>query len=961
MKPDRWQQIDALFHAVAERAPHERAAFLAETCDDEELRREVESLLAADSAAEEMATAKLPAQVAVEMLDKPLARITAGQMLNQYRILSPLGAGGMGEVFLAEDTRLHRKVALKQLPAQFTNDPDRVRRFEQEALAVSALNHPNILTIYEIGESERHHFLVTEFIEGQTVRQQLNDGRLPVRTVLNVATQIVSALAAAHAAGIIHRDIKPENIMVRPDGVVKVLDFGLAKLTEARRNEADSTSPGIVMGTIGYMSPEQVQGQKADHRADLFSFGVVLYEMVSGQRAFTGAAHVEVMHAILKDEPPELSELNPKVSPALERIVRRCLEKQPAQRFQTASDLGFALSALTTPSSPRIETAMLSSRQPASEQRKWLRNARLAWLVAGLLLLGIIGVTWLSLTRTTTGTHTVRLAFVPPEKLSFDNTIFEQVVISPDGQKLAFTARGADGKKQLWLRPLAATEATLLAGTEDVLKPFWSPDSRSLAFSAQGKLKRVDLAGGPPQTLCPVGEFRGGTWNRAGIILFAPKTRDGLFQIPATGGEPKPVTSPEVARQEIGHSNPYFLPDGRQFLFQVEASNGFPGVFVGSLDTNEVKQVLPDSACAIYDSAGWLLFVRNGALMAQPFEARGRMLKGEAISLTPSSEIGVSFNTLFSVSDNGVLVWQGDGWRNYQLVWFDRAGRQGDAIGQPLKVIGGMHPRFSPEGGRVLVQRSDPQNKNTDIWAIDLARNLPTRLTSDGAFDLRPVWSPDGNRVVFRSVRGGIAGIYEKEANSVGGETLLLKGGGDPTDWSRDGRFIVYSVITEPTRLDIWALPLFGEQQPYPLLNSEFAETQAQISPDGRWLVYVSDESGSDEVYAQAFTPEGRLGKNKVRVSPNGGRHPRFRRDGRELFFVAADGQMMVAVLTPNTTTFEFARPQAIFKAHLLPGHYNLGIEYDVTADGQRFLIGTLVDEPPPVQVILNWAAGLKP
>ncbi|MGH9802246.1 MAG: TolB family protein, partial [Blastocatellia bacterium] len=396
------------------------------------------------------------------------------------------------------------------------------------------------------------------------------------------------------------------------------------------------------------------------------------------------------------------------------------------------------------------------------------------------------------MTRSTTDPRLVRLAFVPPEKLTFDNAFFDQVLISPDGQKLAFTARGEDGKKRLWIRPLDATAATLLAGTDDVLRPFWSPDSRSLAFCAQGKLKRVDLDGGPPQILCSVGEFRGGTWNRAGEILFAPKVIGGLFLVPATGGEPKPVTTPDVVRQEVAHLSPYFLPDGRHYLFQAEASSAFPGVFVGSLDSKDVKQVLTDGVSAIYDPTGWLLFVRNGALMAQPFDASGLELKGEPVSLTPTSDIGVVFNAPFSVSNNGVLTWQGDGWRNYQLVWFDREGRRGDGIGQPIKVIAGMHPRFSPDGERVVIQQLDPQAKNYDVWAIDLARNLPTRLTSDGSFDLRPVWSPDGNRVVFRSLRSGVRGIYEKEANSVGGETLLLKDGSDPTDWSRDGRFIVY-------------------------------------------------------------------------------------------------------------------------------------------------------------------------
>ncbi len=960
MRPDRWQQIDALFHAAAERAPHEREAFLDEACaGNDSLRREVESLLAADSAAEGVATAKLPGQVAAEMLRAEGLRLASGQSLNQYRILAPLGAGGMGEVWLAEDTRLKRKIALKLLPAQFTNDADRVRRFEQEALAVSALNHPNILTIYEIGESDRHHFLVTEFIEGQTLRQQMNDGRLPVRAVLNVATQIVSALAAAHAAGIIHRDIKPENIMVRPDGVTKVLDFGLAKLSEPRAPTVDpaekkaSTESGVVMGTIGYMSPEQVRGQKVDHRSDIFAVGVILYEMLSGQRAFTGDSAVEVMNAILKEEPPELAETNAKISPALDKIVRRCLEKNPERRFHSAHDLGFALEALSAPSSSNAAAVQTPDARLA-KRSSW--RERVAWLAAGVLALIALalGVTYFN--RPASDARVVRLAFAPPESLAFDNGLNDYVVVSPDGQKLVFTGRSADGKRQLWVRLLDAGEATPMPGTDDPVNPFWSPDNRSIGFGSQGKLKRIDLAGGRPQTLCDAPNFRGGTWSRAGVIIFTPNVGSGLFQVPATGGEPKSVISPDPARREFAYLTPYFLPDGRHFVYRVEGMDGENGVFVGSLDSKEVKQLLTDGTSAIYAAPGWLLFTRNGAVLAQAFDPVGLELKDEAVPLTRPTNIANVAGVPFSASETGVLVWQGNRQREYRLVWFDREGKQGGTVGAPIKVERGQAPRLSPDGKRVAIQRIEPEARNSDIWVIELVRNLPTRLTSDPAYDQFPIWSPDGSRVVFQTNRGSVTGLYQKAASGAGPEELLLNGGGFPTEWSADERFILYSRIGEKTRWDVWALPLTGSRQPYPLINTEFAERQAQLSPKGRWLVYVSDESGSNEVYLQPFSVEGKLGGDKMRISSNGGDHPRFRRDGQELFYVAADGQMMAVKI--NGSRFE--TPRALFKTRMLTG-IQAGIEYDVTVDGQRFLIGTVVGEPAPVNVILNWTAGLKP
>ncbi|MDQ3686741.1 MAG: protein kinase [Acidobacteriota bacterium] len=883
------------------------------------------------------------------------------EQISHYRILNRLGAGGMGEVWRAHDARLDREVAIKLLPASFAFDPDRLRRFEQEARATSALNHPNILTVHDIGTHDGTPYIVAELLEGEELRAELDHGALLQRKAIDYARQIADGLAAAHARGIVHRDLKPENLFVTTDGRVKILDFGLAKLRPSQPGGVNTdaptqkkmTDPGTVMGTVGYMAPEQVRGHEADHRADIFAFGVILYEMLSGKRTFSGESAIEVMNAILKDEPPELSETNAKISPALDRIVRRCLEKKPERRFQSASDLGFALEALSTPSGSRLETVVAL---PAMTERRGWRD-RIAWIVAGVAVLTALALGAVHFNRPPMEARAVRLAFAPPANLAFDNGFYDSVVISPDGEKLAFTGRSADGKRQLWVRPLAASEAQLLPDTEDALNPFWSPDSRSLGFGARGKLKRIELAGGRPQTLCDAIGIVSGTWSRAGVILFSGRSGSQgseLFQLPATGGEPQPVTS--LAPQEILHLYPRFLPDGRHFLYRTVAIDRKPRVFIGSLDSKEVKPLLTDAAPALYAPPGWLLFVRDGALVAQRFDADRLELQGEAFIVTPPTNTHNVFGIPFSVSDDGVLIWQGDRLREYQLVWFDRAGKESGTIGPLRKVRFGHAPRLAPDGKRVVNDgRNLPSNEN-DIWVIDLERNLPVRLTFQEGITQLPIWSPDGRHVLFSAARTSGSGLYQKAANGTGSEELLLEGAYDPIDWSADGRFILYHPASSTTRRDVWVFPVTGSRQPYALLDTEFDVCHAQLSPDGRWLAYTSDESGSYEIYVQPFTAEGKLGVDKKRISTNGGSQPRWRRDGQELFYVAADGQMM-AVKASGAT---FAAPAALFKTRMLTGLLQSGIEYDVTADGERFLIGTQVGEAAPVSVILNWTAEAK-
>ena len=886
-----------------------------------------------------------------------------GAQFGQYGIRRLLGAGGMGEVYRAYDSRLDREVAVKVLPADFANDGDRLRRFEQEARATSALNHPNILTVYDIGTHEDSPFIVMELLEGEELRGRMKDGAIPQRKAVDYARQIVAGLAAAHEKGIVHRDLKPENIFITADDRVKILDFGLAKLRPARlaagagsevATQKAMTDPGVVMGTVGYMSPEQVRGKDLDHRSDIFSFGLILYEMLAGRRAFTGESAVEVMNGILKEEPQELGETNAKIPPGLELIVRRSLEKKPERRFQSTSDLGFALEALSAPSSSSgdrltaVENARIVGKdKPAAwRDRVWM----MATVVASLIALAL-GLAYFN--RPSSDTRAVRLSFTAPPNLAFNDTQADYVTVSPNGQKIAFTATSEEGKTQLWVRPLDSLDAQLLPGSDEAIEPFWSPDSRSIAFGSKGKLKRVDLAGGAAQTLCDAARMTGGTWNSKGVIVFGPDFGSVLFQVPATGGEPRPVTFKDTDHSSFQHSSPAFLPDGNRFLFTIGSNSAKPGgVWAGSLDSRELKQVLADNTNVAYAPPGWLIFVRNQALVAQAFDAGSLEVKGDVVPIATRTSTRDGFN-LFSVSDTGVLVWQELWQRDYQLVWFDREGRQTGTVGAQMKVSGGQEPNLSPDGKRVVIKRDG------NIWMIDIARDIPVRLTS--VFAQIPIWSPDGSHVAYtaRSEAGG--GIVQKAASGVGEEEMLLKGVNFANDWSPDGRFLLFIRRGEKTRADVWALPLFGDRQEYQLLNSAFDERNVQFSPDGRWLAYASDESGSYEIYVRPFTADGKIGGDRKRVSRNGGMQPKWRGDGKELFYIADDGQMMSVAVLAGGPEFEYGAAKALFKTRM-QARARLFHEYDVTADGQRFLIGTLIGESKaaPPKVILNWAADLK-
>ncbi len=878
--------------------------------------------------------------------------------ISHYHIVEKIGAGGMGEVYLAEDTRLDRKVAIKLLPADFAADEDRVRRFELEARATSALNHPNILIVYDIGTHEDAPFIVSELLEGEELRERLNDGAIPTRKAIEYAGQIVSGLSAAHEKGIVHRDLKPENIFITTEDRVKILDFGLAKLlekTDVAHGSEDATkkaltNPGAVMGTVGYMSPEQVRGQATDHRSDIFSFGVIFYEMLSGQKPFAGDSMVELMNAILKDDVPELNGNETKISPALEKIMRRCLEKKPEHRFHSAHDLCFALEALSAPSASSGSGFKTEQIAAMAETENSARRGWLAWIAAGAFaLIALTALGYAFWGRASSNEKAVRLTFNPPPELSFNDVTADWAVISPDGQKIAFTAFGADGKSKLYIRNLDSAEAKQLPGADNPVEPFWSPDSRSIAYGSNGKLKRSDISsGGNPQILCDAARAVGGSWNKDDTIIFVPDYRTTLSKVSAQGGEPQPVTF-KIEEQENyveRHRYPYFLPDGRHFLFVRERK----GIWAGSLDSPEIKEIvtMTDNSPAIYAPPGYLIFIRNDALVAQAFDTKNLALAGEAIPIIAGQRNDFGARR-FSVSDGGALLWQGLWQRDYQLAWFDREGRQSGMIDAPAKVFVGQDPHISPDGKRLVVKREN------NLWVIDLEKATPQRVTS--TFSQMPVWSPDGTRLVY----SGAGGLAVKNANESGEGETLLPGTNFPRSWSPDGRFIIYVRRGVKTRLDLYAVPTFGERREQLLLDSPFDELQAEISPDGRWLAYTTDETGDYEIYVQSFTPDGKLGADKKRISPGGGKLPVWRRDGTELFFVAPDGTLMSSAVKTAGGEFQYAAPKPLFKTRMLAWFGNVH-EYDVSPDGNRFLIGTLIGDTkfPPPTVILNWMADLK-
>jgi Tol biopolymer transport system component/predicted Ser/Thr protein kinase len=859
------------------------------------------------------------------------------ETIAHYRILAKIGEGGMGEVYRAFDTKLDREVALKILPASFAQDPDRMGRFEREAKVLAALNHPNIAQIYGVEERA----LVMELVEGETL-----NGPLSLETALDYAGQIADALEAAHEKGIIHRDLKPANIKITPAGVVKVLDFGLAAIAQdpAAQSANPVTSPtltmrateaGVIMGTAGYMAPEQARGKPVDKRADIWAFGVVLYEMLTGERAFDGEDVAEVLAAVIHKEP----DLNRLPEPG-RNVVERCLRKDPRKRLRDIGDV-----------------RMLLEEQPVATPPQVRSISRLPWVVAGALVVVALGLSYVAYRHATEQARVLRLSVLPPEKTTAD-----MEAISPDGQRIAFVGV-YEGRSALWVRDLDSLSARTLAGTEEATYPFWSPDSRSLGFFQGGRLKRIDAAGGPALTLCDAASGRGGTWSGNGMIAFSPTIRSGVFSISADGGQANPVTALDWGAGENAHRMPWFLPDGHHFLYL--ARNDDPeknAIYVGDLNSKDRQKLLAASSNAVYGPPGYLLFLRGTTLMALPFDASSTKAKAGAVPVAES----VRFDSLnlageFSASNDGVLAYSsgavapgivGGVMGSVQLTWFDRAGKVAGTVGQPGVIY---QPSLSSDGRTVAFDRVG-QNGHNDIWLYDLARGTESRFTFDPDPSSYPVWSPDGKHIAYRSGRGSMVGVVLTKAVSGPGQIefanqTITKA--FPRDWSRDGRYVFAEVLDAKTNFDIWALPQFGDRKAFPYLHSEFNEVWAKLSPNGQWLAYGSDETGRNEVYVQTFPNPG----GKWQISSNGGSRPVWSRDGRELYFIDRERRMM-AVDIGAGPMFQAGVPKVLFATHLALGP---GTNFDVSREG-RFLIPNQVEGPEatPITVVINWASGFK-
>jgi Tol biopolymer transport system component len=885
--------------------------------------------------------------------------LAAGSRLGPYEILAPIGAGGMGEVYKARDTRLERTVAVKVLPSHMSASAEVRQRFEREAKTISQLSHPHICALYDVGRQGETEYIVMELLEGETLSDRLAKGALPLEQTLRYGIEIADALDKAHRQGIVHRDLKPGNVMLTKSGV-KLLDFGLAKVMApaAPRGSLTSlptqqglTQEGTILGTFQYMAPEQLEGKEADGRTDIFALGAVLYEMATGKKAFSGTSQASLISAIMQNDPPPISSIQPMSPPALDRVVKKCLSKDPEDRWQNASDLGSELKWIGEFGSQAGVAA------PVAAHRK--NRERLAWGVATLALV-LAGAAVFRYGRKTT-------AFAIPMRSSIiltDKSALRAVALSPDGTRLAFVARDSAGKSLLWIRPLDSLAAQPLLGTENPSYPFWSPDGRSLGFFADGKLRRIDASGGPPQTLGDAPVPRGGSWSRDGVILFAPVVDGPLYRVSASGGIATAVTQLDKARGESSHRWPYFLPDGRHFLYLIASFGSGEerqkmGIYLRSLDSSQERLIVTAKSTLAFAAPGFVLFRREQHLVAQPFDARSLQITGDPVLVGENIQyFPQTSGALFSVSENGLLVYQAESSSVLsRLLWLDRSGREIGSLGTEGDLA---NPRISPDGKRVALDITDHQSGNVDVWIYQSSGGVATRFTSDPAIDAGPIWSPDGDRIAFMSLRRRHPDIYQRRSNGVGSDETVLASDKTKylTDWSPDGRFILYRSFDATTNLELWALPVGGSDKPFPFIKTTFGVSQGQFSPDGRWVAYASNESGKWEIAVAPFPGPG----GNWKVSTAGGTEPRWRRDGKELYYLAPDGKLMAVDVNAGATfeagvakpLFPIRRREPISAADLF--------SYDVSADGQRFLVNTDTGEvtAAPLTAIVNWAAGLR-
>ena len=862
--------------------------------------------------------------------------LTPGARIGPYEIVRAIGAGGMGEVYRARDTTLHRDVALKIVPDAFAGDPERLARFTREAQVLASLNHPNIAAVY--GFEDRA--LVMELVDGEDLSERLARGPLRPGEALPIARQIAEALEAAHEQGIVHRDLKPANIKLRPDGVVKVLDFGLAKAMDPpsgvhgdRSNSPTITTPamtkmGVVLGTAAYMSPEQAKGLPADKRSDVWAFGCVLYEMLTGARLFQSVDVAETLAAVHTRD-PDWSKLPADVPRAVRSLLRRCLERDRPKRMADVAGALFALDEA-------LDTAAASSL-PAASSRS--RVASAGWLVAAVVgVTAAIAIVSVLRRAPAAGPMTRAQIVTPPtdEPLA--------VALSPDGRSLVFQAR-SNGRTRLWLRRLESDEDKPLDGTDGLVfsYPFWSPDGSSIGFFANGVLKRLDLASGFVRTVASAPNPRRGAWNAGGLILFGASAGP-LKIVAADGGAVREATT--LMPGQSSHRFPQFLPDGRHFLFLALGAQDAAGVYLGSLDDKAVTRLFDGDAAFAFLPPSHLLFIRQGALWAQKLNVASAKMEGDMLPVAPRALAHSQINGYgaLSASTAGSIAYRTAGERR-QLIWLDRTGREAGVLGPSDDAQLGI-PRLSPDGRVIAVART--VSGNTDVWIVDAVRGGRRRLTFGPGVDAFTAFSPDGSLIAYMSDPGNtLSDLYERRTDGTGAETVTLATPENetPADWSPDGRYLLYRGESAKTDYDLWALPRFGDRKPFPVAQTTFEEDDGRFAPDGRWIAFQSNETGQNEIYVQPFPGPG----PKIQVSVGGGRSPRWPRASRELFYLGPENRVMAVSITARGSTISGDAPRGLLNLHE-------GDSYDVAPDGQRFLVNRVVGDVSPVTIVLNWS-----
>ena len=903
-----------------------------------------------------------------------------GQTVSHYRIVEKIGQGGMGEVYLADDTTLDRKVALKFLPEVFTGDPERMARFEREAKLLASLNHPNIAGIYGLEQIDGNRFLVLEYVEGETLQARLSKRVLSLDDVLALCRQIAEGLEAAHEKGVIHRDLKPANVMITAEEKVKILDFGLAKALADESQRVDlsdsptitdaMTRPGVVLGTAAYMSPEQAKGKRVDKRADIWAFGCILYECLTGKKAFQGETVTETLASVIRGE-PDWNAL-PNITPQNIRfLLRRCLEKERSRRFRDAADVQIEIE----------ETRDIG--ETAKTELKW--RSWLAWSVAAVFMLASAALSFIYFnSKSPIPAEFIQLKITLPDNASLSPE--GSFAVSPDGRCLAFAALDTNGVNRIWIRELDSLVARPLPGTEsksNYIPPFfWSPDSRFIAFDAGGILKKVEISGRPPVEICDLPSYAiGGTWNRDGVIIY-PTLGGGLMHVSETGGAATPLTKLNEERQEFYHLYPTFLPDGRHFLYMsISLDKG--GIFflcLGSLDAKPEEQgfkplmetiLKTDYVPSHVSDQGHILFLREQTLMAQPFDEKQLKLDGEPLFVADQVGSFMSFG-FFSASTNGVLVYKSGVTNQWNRpTWFDRQGNPLSTAGESGQYYG---LTLSPDGTQAAVGwRNMAQVPSfTDIYLLDFARDTNARRFTFGeGLNSVAVWSPDGSSIIFASDRdGGVANLYQKLSSGIENERLLVESNESkyPSSWSSDGRFVLFTVENPKTKGDLWVLPMEGDQEPWEFLDTEFNEIEGRFSENMHWIAYQSDESGRNEIYVRGFSQDPEEASTKTggrwQISKGGGTGPRWSRDDKELYYHDPNGTIMVAEITPGLA-FRSGTPKPLFQAPPdLSIFFTLSDApvWDVTADGNRFLLQELAVESSsePFTIVLNWTSLMK-